>query len=243
MIGASMATFGQRAPIEVLPARPDGKYPLIAGAHRLHGAKMEGMETILAVIRDVSADTAELIEIDENLTRHELNALDRAVFLERRKDIYERLYPEAKAGGNRKKDQNDKLVVLIRSFSAETSEKLGLSVRSIERMVERARGIAPAVRDQIAGTWLATRGSHLDALAKLPAGEQHAVVDQLLHHDVTSVSEALRIVRQVPVKATDVVEADFKRLVRVWERSDMTAQKRFLEHVRAQGRQREAGRS
>lgn len=232
MIGASMAQIGQRAPIEVLPQRPDGKYPLIAGAHRVHGAILAGLTTISAVVRDVDPDTASLIEIDENLMRHDLNPLDRAMFLAQRKDIYERQYPKTKAGAARWKGQTEKFFALIPSFSAATAEKLGLSERSIEMMVKRARFIAPAVLGRIKGTWIARVASHLDAIAKLGAEEQMAVVEQLLDHDVASVAEALRIVRQVPPKRVDVVEGDLQRLQKLWNKSDITAKAQFLAWAR-----------
>jgi ParB family chromosome partitioning protein len=235
LIGASMAQYGQRAPIEVLPARPDGMYPLISGGHRLRGAQLAGLETIAAIVRAVSDLEADLLEIDENLTRHELNALDRAVFLERRKVIYEELYPEAKHGGSRAKKQADKFVDLLKSFSDATAEKLGVSPRSIDRAVARARNIVPAVREMIGTTWIARRGAHLDAIAKLDAGEQRAVVQLLLQPtedgSEMTVAEAIRQVRQAPDVEVDVPEADYRKLVRLWEKADVTAKKRFQEYL------------
>jgi ParB family transcriptional regulator, chromosome partitioning protein len=41
-----------------------------------------------------------LREIDENLVRTDLNLLERAEHLLRRKELYERLHPETRKGGN-----------------------------------------------------------------------------------------------------------------------------------------------
>ncbi len=234
MIGASMAQHGQRAPIEVLPLNEAGHYPLISGAHRLRGAQLLGMATIAAIIRPVSDLQAEPLEIDENLTRHELNELDRAVFLERRQTIWEELYPETKQGGNRRRDKNDKLVVLVRSFAKATAEKLGCSPRTVERAVARARNIVPAVREMIGGSWIARKGAWLDAIARLDAEEQRAVVRLLTsggQEDASSFGEALRIVRQAPAPRVDVVEQDFQKLLRLWKRADVSAREKFREYI------------
>ena len=71
----------------------------IAGGHRLEAAKRLGWEEIEAKIwTDVTDDWAAIMEIDDNLAGAEMNALDTAVFLATRKQVYERLHPETKAG-------------------------------------------------------------------------------------------------------------------------------------------------
>ncbi len=241
-IGASMTAFGQRAPIEVLPRQAStGLYPLIAGAHRLRGATIEGMTAILAVVRDVDDLTAEVMEIDENLSRHELNALDRAVFMARRKDIYLNLHPEVKAGGNRKGDQIRKHADLIQTFSAATAERLGISESTIDRAVARANGLSDATKKLIGTTWIARRASHLDAISKLVSEDQLAVVNLLLAHgavgEMLTVGAAIRLIKQTPTTRTDVVDADFQKLRRLFERSDVGAQQRFREHLSQMARE------
>lgn len=241
MIGASMAQNGQRMPVEVLPARPDGMYPLISGGHRWRGAQVAGLTTIAAIVRDVTELQAELLEVDENLTRHDLNELDRAVFLERRKSIYDELYPETKPGAARWKGQSDKFVVLMKSFSEATAEKLGCSTRSVERAVARARHISSEVRALLAGTWVARRGAHLDAIGRLTSDEQMAVARLLIapradDEAQMTVAETLRIVRQVPAARVDVTERDFKKLLRLWQRSDISARAKFRRHLAAEDR-------
>lgn len=238
LIGASMAQYGQRAPVEVLPARADGLYPLISGAHRWRGAAIHGLP-VLAVVRHVDADTAELMQIDENLSRHELNALDEAEFLRRRQEIWRKLYPETKAGGARK--QNDKLVVLTQTFSQATADKLRVSERSIQRKVKRAKElIRSGVIDRVRGTWLATRGAHLDAIIKLDSAEQRAVIELLLEagdgEDAITVADAIRQVRQAPAETEDAVEKDFRKLCRLWERAAPAAKQRFRTFLATEGR-------
>ncbi len=243
MIGASMAEYGQRAPIEVLPANADGRYRLISGGHRWRGAQLAGLETVAAIVRDVDHLQADLLEIDENLTRHELNPFDEAVFLARRKEIWVELYPETKQGKAKKK--NDKFVVLFESFATATADKLGVSVRTIERRTRRHDHIFADVRDMIAGTWIARRGAYLDAIVALDAAEQRAVVQLLLRPTAdgteVAISEAIRQVRQAPDVRPDPAEEDYKKLLRMWARADVAAKQRFrvfLSNEIAEGRGR-----
>ncbi|SDH89442.1 ParB N-terminal domain-containing protein, partial [Roseospirillum parvum] len=155
-----------RQPIEVrrLTAKT---YRLIAGAHRLRAAELLGWSDIPAFVYQGSDEAARLREIDENLVRHELNPLDRAVFLAQRKEVYERLHPEAKHGaqGGRgsKRNEND-----IMSFSKDTAERCGLTDRTIQRAVSIATGLAPDVRRALVGTPLARAQKELLDLARLP---------------------------------------------------------------------------
>jgi len=68
---------------------------------------------------------ADLVEIDENLIRHDLTILERAEQLQKRKTLYEELYPEAiKRGpgrGHRETKRNDFV-----SFSSDTASKVGV---------------------------------------------------------------------------------------------------------------------
>ncbi|MFT8664020.1 MAG: hypothetical protein ABF772_03195 [Acetobacter orientalis] len=55
---------------------------------------MAQIENAWCVVKNVNDDEVELLEIDENLCRRELSALDRATFLTRRQDVYQKLHPE-----------------------------------------------------------------------------------------------------------------------------------------------------
>ncbi len=108
-LAESMKLHGLQYPIQV---RMDGdRYALVSGAHRVQAARFLAWPHIEAFVLDLlDEDTLALLEIDENLMRAELNPLDRGLFLSRRKQIYERLYPETRRGGDRRssdfQDQN-----------------------------------------------------------------------------------------------------------------------------------------
>lgn len=241
LIGASMAQHGQKAPIEVLPLNEGGFYKLISGEHRRRGAQLQGMQTIAAIVRDVDSLTAQLLEIDENLLRHELNELDRATFLLARKDVYEALYPETKRGAARWKNQNEEICVLMKPFTEDAAAHLGCSKRTVEVALRRVGkdGILPVVQEMIRGSWIARRGSHLDAIAKLDAAEQRAVVQLLLQPAEPgaemTVAEAIRVVRQVPEPRVDVAEADYRKLLKLWKKADISAKAQFRAYLRAEG--------
>ena len=80
MLAANMAERGQDTPITIGPARPDHTHPLIAGGHRIAAARALGWTKIDALVSEATGDAAKLLQIDENLMRRELSALDRAVW-------------------------------------------------------------------------------------------------------------------------------------------------------------------
>ncbi|MEX0626720.1 MAG: ParB/RepB/Spo0J family partition protein, partial [Chloroflexota bacterium] len=76
-LAASIALHGMLQPI-VVRATADGGYELIAGERRLRAARIAGLTSIPAVIRD-SADGEQLeLALVENLQRQDLNAIEEA---------------------------------------------------------------------------------------------------------------------------------------------------------------------
>jgi hypothetical protein len=102
-IAASMAAFGQRAPIIVGPLMRSGKYRgkhrLAAGLHRLRAAEQLGWTEIWADVEEEGGDWLRLLELAENLHRAELAPLDRAVFTAEFKRLYEAVFPHVRHGG------------------------------------------------------------------------------------------------------------------------------------------------
>ena len=80
------------------PITLTGDYTLIAGLHRLEAVKLLGWTEVECTITDLEGLSAELAELDENFARANLSPLEMGDLLKRRKDIYEELYPETKAG-------------------------------------------------------------------------------------------------------------------------------------------------
>ncbi len=76
--------------LQPILARPNGKnqYQIIGGERRWRAAKMAGLKTIPAVIKDVSEETAMAMALIENIQREDLNPLDVARALDRMANDY-----------------------------------------------------------------------------------------------------------------------------------------------------------
>ena len=78
-LAASIAVHGVIQPV-IVRALADGQYELIAGERRLRAARMAGLETIPAVVRDEEGGGASLeLALIENLQREDLNAIETAL--------------------------------------------------------------------------------------------------------------------------------------------------------------------
>lgn len=163
---------------------------LIAGMKRLAAFKRLGRTHIPAFIHDVDMLHAELAEIDENLQRHTMTALEHSEALKRWKQIYEALHPETKAGkagGHAKHGSaNDNL-----SFADDAAEKTGQSARTVQRAVEVAEKISDEAADLIRDTPVADNRSELKRLADLPEPEQVKAAEAIASGKAKSVSEAI----------------------------------------------------
>ncbi|KAF0231665.1 MAG: chromosome partitioning protein ParB [Beijerinckiaceae bacterium] len=164
-IAASIALINLMQPIVV---RPDGnRYRLVAGAHRLAAVRTLGRPDIDAIIENIDDDEARLVEIDENLMRRELSALDRAIFLAERKEAFDRLNPDVAKPGRRKKELSQSLRQFGERFTKQTAKRLGMSERSVQLCLELVKNLAPEARDALRLSDVADNQSELIKLAAL----------------------------------------------------------------------------
>lgn len=231
-IAASMEQKGQDTPIQVR-RNGEGKLHLVAGAHRLEACKKAGV-SVRAEIIVCNELEARLIEIDENLFRHELNALDRAVFLAERKAIYEEMFPETKHGaqGGRggKKIEND-----IMSFSKETADRIGLTERSVQRAIKIAKNIPADIRQRLANTEIADRQVDLLYLASLPAATQRKAVSLYIDGEARDIKTAVARATGNEEPEPTPAEKQLQCLLDHWARAGKTVQTKFLFHLRETG--------
>lgn len=175
LIAASMNESSLIQPVVVRADASGNGLKLVVGGHRLRGAEMLGWDEISAILIEVTDDEARQIEIDENLARKELTALERAEFLAERKRVYEALHPEA-AHGKAKKPKTEKgkvanLATFAR-FSKDAANSTGLGERTIRRACELAGRLDPAAVALIRGSAVADNQAQLLALAELAPEQQ-----------------------------------------------------------------------
>lgn len=220
VIAASMleheATGARRQlqPVELVQ-RGNG-YRLVFGGHRLRAHQINGWDEIDAEIVSLTDAQLRLREIDENLIRHELTALDRARFLLERKRIYEALNPDAKHGAN----QHTRGVANMAtpSFGEDIAEKTGFSYRTIARAVALAEGLGTDAVARLRNTPLATNQAALEALAKHPHDRQMAALDLIFAEEnpAKSVADAFNRLDGKVVKPA--AELKLAKIIDQWGR-------------------------
>ena len=190
----SFLEVGQLQAIEVSPPDLDGIYTLIVGAHRVTAGLKAEFPTMKAVVFEGNVDDVRLHEIDENLYRHELNALDQATFLAERRTIFERVHGRISAGQPSHKKNSAKMAEL--NFFEETSLKFGLPRRTIERAITRRRSIDEQVWLRLRSLQKSIKGAELDVLAAQPRDVQHQMIALLIAPDtkIKTVTAALRVI-------------------------------------------------
>jgi N6-adenosine-specific RNA methylase IME4 len=173
----SIATLGLLQSIIVQHVKGAG-FKLVVGAHRLAAVQRLGRDRIRAVVLNgLDADNALLAEIDENLVRAELSPAERALHLDERKRLYEKLHPATKHGGNQgaggKFEPSRQNGDTADRFTRDAAKKTGRSERTIQREAERAAKVADLA--DVVGTTLDT-ADELDSLAKLPLSVQSELI-------------------------------------------------------------------
>ena len=183
----SISAVGLLNPITI-----DRDQALISGLHRLEAAKLLGWAEIECTVSNLEGLLVELAEVDENVVRKDLSAMEFSDLLLRRKRIYEALHPEIRHGGDRKsekiKTKNLRLDP-VKSFAQDTAEKLGVSPRTVELQVQTARDLTPEAKDIIrnAGRKI-TKQSALQ-ISRLEPEQQKEAASQLAAGQIRSMKE------------------------------------------------------
>lgn len=188
----SISAVGLLNPITV-----DRDYILIAGLHRLEAAKLLGWEEIECNVSSLEGLQAELAEIDENFVRADLETVEFGKLLLRRKEIYEMLHPETKCGVsqanamNRAQGNNvsERGASTLKSFARDTADKLGISPRSVEEIIQIARDITPAAQEIIQGTERKIKKKDLLKLSRMEPEQQEHAAAQLAAGEIKSADE------------------------------------------------------
>lgn len=193
-LARSISEIGLLNPITV-----DQGYTLIAGLHRLEAAKRLGWTEVECTVTGLDGLQAELAEIDENMVRSELSAVEYGAVLLRRKEIYEALHPETKAtynGGSFRGNQHsgevtDKMSATSKSFAKDTADRLGVTARTVERYVRMMKNLTPDARLILSGSDVKLTQSAATKLSQLMPDQQKEAASMLASGAIQSVDEYL----------------------------------------------------
>jgi len=169
-LAESLERRGLDSPIQVREPDADGKHLLIAGAHRLTAARKLRWRTIECFVVAADDSQALLIEIEENLVRHDLTELDRAVFLAKWKELYSQI-AETRGRGRPKREKGTISAQFSLPFSKAVHERLKMQPRSVNRAVARA-SLPQELRNALSGHPAADNGNLLDLLVTLSAAQR-----------------------------------------------------------------------
>lgn len=240
-IQASIVEHGLLNPVTVRQT-PNGKhgYSLVAGAHRYRAVELLDEAEIDAIVVKADANEAVLIEIEENLFRNDLSVMDRAVFVQTYRDVWEKTRGEIKRG-NPQLSNSAKLAQLGNSpvdliaqeaengFSEACADRLGVSRRAIYRLNTIAQNLPREVRQAISGTPIADNQSQLLKLAKLDP-DKRAKAHVAIRESNGDFRAAIDLL-EPPAKKPDPELQILSRLIDSWERAKPATRKKFLAHA------------
>lgn len=237
LIAASIEDRGLQQPIVVRPI--DGGYRLTAGGHRLAALTKLGKTTLEVgrevIVREVGDIEAQIDEIDENLARHELNALDRAIFLAKRKALYEQMHPATAHGGDRKsrkaqaeiKSQTLRLG-FSRRFTKDVASRVGLSERTIQLAVNLAEKLDAATIEALRNSPLRHNQRELMALAEIEPERQRNLAALIRDGEAKTVAQAKVHAGLEKAVVSDPQSRLYATLLDAWSRADSKTRAAFM---------------
>lgn len=233
VIATSFSERGQISPIMLrrTPNQNKGKTPftLVAGGYRTTAAMLLGWPEIDAIIVATDTVEAQLIEISENLYRNELNALDRAIFVTKYRELWEEKHGKINSNGGRPAKQVHDAPVFLkgRELTKVVQERLGIGPDTYKRAVRIVRYMTPELRSAVRGTEAEDDQSLLLKLAQLPRDDQvKAAATLRIYPDVRNLLSFINPARQPDFKATTLTE-----LKLAWERASDVVRSQFLEFM------------
>lgn len=244
VLAADMQVQGQLQPILVCEAETAGKYQLVDGGQRLAALIKIKAAFVEAVVLPASSgpDMVLYAQIMANVNREELTKLERAEYLSELRDVWQKLNPSAKHGGDRRSahvravkereaEAEDQSAIL--ALLKDVAEKVGLSRRSFFNAIEIAKGLSPAIKDRIRETWIADHQAGLQALAKAEPDQQERACDILLSDppEASTMADALLLAQGRALPKND--DKHYHRVTATWSRLSTKSKRAFInEHKR-----------
>ncbi len=199
-LAASILEIGLLNPITLTE-----DHTLIAGLHRLEAVKLLGWTEVECSITGLNGLSAELAELDENFARANLSPLELGELLARRKDIYESLYPETKAGVsqaiamNKAKGNNVNCNLQSRkeSFIEDSADVMGTHPSTVARHIKIATELVPEAREILRTSEKPVSSSTLKKISKLAPEKQAEASSLLVSGKIRTVDEYLTEPKQL----------------------------------------------
>ena len=149
------------------PITIDRQFNLIAGLHRLTAYKQLGLKEIEChSVEYENHEQARLAEIDENLIRNELEALERAELWLERDRLLTHMGFKAKPGDNQYTLGGSETVSPPVKTNLEFAQEIGYSKRTLQHGKQIAKDIVPEVKQMIKGTAIANSPTKLLQVAR-----------------------------------------------------------------------------
>ncbi len=176
---------------------------LVAGFRRLKACQLLGWTKIPARVIPATKLNSLLAEIDENLHRQELTALEQGEHLAERKAVYLAMHPETKKGGAPGKAGGGKKAKTenVSDFATDAARKTGQTDRNVRNKVAVGQKLTQATRDAVRETSVADKQSELLKLTKLPAADQESAANLIREGTAKGVKEAVNKLKAAEIKA------------------------------------------
>lgn len=231
----SYTDYGRTAPIIVRPhPLQGGIYLLVAGLHRLEGARAAGLTEIDAEVRDLTAEEARRVEIAENAFRFELTALDRMRSFAELAELWEAEHPK-NPGGRPKKNSGNVFPGFAARFSEEAQKRVGLTPRAIRGDIAIARALTPEAIELLAHTPIADNAAQLRLLAKEVPKDQVLIARKVASGEASSVKAARIKLGIAAAVENDPEERIVTQIVDLLSRAKPRTRRRIVEHMRLKG--------
>jgi len=193
-LSRSISEIGLLNPITI-----DKEHTLIAGLNRLEAVKLLGWTEIDCTVTSLEGLKAELAEIDENFVRNNVSDLELGELLLRRKEIYETLHPETKAGIAQAAGMNRAIgnnvaaesAATSKPFVEDTADKLGIAPRTVREHIQTARDMAPETKNILKDANIKLTKKAALQLARMEPEKQKEAAEMLASKEICTVNEYL----------------------------------------------------
>lgn len=214
-------------------------YKLLAGGRRFTAMKELGMEKVPVVMVEKNELEQELISIDENLVRLDLNKVEMEEALGRAKAIYDELnpgMPSMEEELEAEKANPEQKVSDRETFLEYTAQKTGLSKKAIKGAIDREKKSSPKVKEARLHGEL--NASQTNELIKLDKEDQEKILDEVIGKSAADIKKIVKKAQQlgadqaiILAKNEQVLPKEYKNIKVMVNRLSKTTSKILLEEM------------